>query len=283
MTPRQAAAKVAFAACVVCFVGAADPASAHGPIHEQIADITARIQRDPQNAALYLRRGDLLGLDGDCESALADFVAAERLAPRLGTLDLARGHALLRCGRLAAAREPLDRFLAAHPDHRGARALRARVLLALGDFRGAAGDYDRALAGLAGPAPDDYVARASAWAAAGEPERALRGLDEGIVRLGPIVSLELPAIEIELSRGRLDAALARVDTIAARTPRREPWLARRAEILERADRADEARAACEAALLGLAKARPTRTNRELEGRLQAMLARLNAGPRRHGE
>ena len=38
-------------------------------------------------------------------------------------------------------------------------------------------------------------------------DEALRGLDEGIKRLGPIVTLELYAIDLELAHKRYDSAL----------------------------------------------------------------------------
>ena len=258
---------------------AAGPVAAHGPIHEQIEALSARIDQDPRNGALYLRRGELWGQDGDCEAALADFGRAARLAPQLAVVDLARGRALLRAGRLAPAREALDRFLARDTDHPEASATRARVLMKLADYRGAARDYDRAIAGWERPEPEYYVERARAYAALGDLAQALRGLDEGIVKLGPIVSLELPAIEMELDGGHHEAALARVDVIATQAPRQEPWLARRGEILERAGRGADARRAYDAALGALGVARPTRATQELESRVRAALARLKA----HGD
>jgi len=106
-------------------------------------------------------------------------------------------------------------------------------------------------------------------------EQALRGLNDGIAKLGPIVSLQLPAIELELALGRHEAALARVDAVGAGAPRQEVWLARRGEILEQASRATDARRAYRAALLALEAARPTRATRELESRIQAALGRLD--------
>jgi predicted negative regulator of RcsB-dependent stress response len=71
----------------------------------------------------------------------------------------------------------------------------------------------------------------------------LRALDEGIERLGPLVALELPAIEIELAEGRWERALARVDRLAAQSPRQERWQTRRGDILLAAGRPAEARRA----------------------------------------
>jgi tetratricopeptide (TPR) repeat protein len=251
-------------------------ASAHGPLHEQIEALGTRIEQDPSDAMLYLRRGELLGLHGECDAALADFDSAAFLAPSLAAVELARGKALAEDGRLVPARLALDRFMARSPGHAEAHALRARVLLKLGDPRGAVEDYERAIAGWERPEPEYYLERARVLANLGDLGRAVRGLDEGIAKLGPVVSLELPAIDIELAAGRYERALARVDRIAARFPRRAPWLARRGEILERAGRLPEARQAYLEALETSRLARPTGATLELRARVARALARLGS-------
>jgi tetratricopeptide (TPR) repeat protein len=230
---------------------------AHDGVHEQIEEATHRIERDPGNGALYLARGELHRLHGDWPRALGDFDQAARLAPSLAAVDFARGRALLEAGRPAEAIAPLDRFLVGEPAHVDALVARARARDACGDHRGAAADFTRAISSAARPEPEYYVERARALDAAGAALDAIRGLDEGISRLGPVVSLELCAVDVERKAGLADAAVARIDRIAARSPRKESWLARRGEILEEAGRTREARAAYRAALDAL-RALPSR-------------------------
>ena len=52
-------------------------------------------------------------------------------------------------------------------------------------------------------------------------ERAVAGLDEGVQRLGPLVTLHLAAVELELDRGQHDRALARIE--ALRRVARRRW------------------------------------------------------------
>ena len=110
-------------------------------------------------------------------------------------------------------------------------------------------------------------------------EQALRSLDEGLARLGPIVTLELEAIDLELRLNRHDAALARLDGITARAPRKDSWLARRGAILERAGRPDQARAAYRAALDSLTsqseRIQQTRASATLAEELRADIERLD--------
>ena len=262
-------------AAALLFTAGAPRAAAHDGLHEQIAEVSARLKREPRSASLYLKRGELYRLHRDWRRAAADYDRAARLDPRLAAVDFARGRMFYEAGRHRAAKSALDRFLRAEPQHAEALTTRARVLARLGLRAEAAQDFTRALA-LA-PEPELFVERAAATAAAGAPHtrEALRGLDEGIARHGPLVTLQLPAIELELREGRYDAALARLDTVAAKSPRQESWLARRGDILLRAGRTQEARTAYAAALAALEKLpaprRRTRAVVELETRVRAAL------------
>src|SRR6059036_2535053 len=223
-------------------------AAAHGPIHEQIAALTNLLKEDPQNAALYLKRGELHSYHRHWPAALADYERAALLDPTLAAVDFARGKTLLHAGSPGQAKSALDRFLAKHPEHAEALATRARVLVILGERLAATADYTRAIAAmesLGRPKPEYYLERA----------RALTGK-------------------------RYDAALARLDTLASQSARKESWLVRRGEILEQAGRAAQARLAYEQALAAIeslpARHRTTETTAKLEAQIRAALARRNA-------
>ena len=263
-------------------------AAAHGAIDEQITTLASQIEEDPQNAALYLKRGELHSYHRDWDAAMADYDRAAQLDPTLAGVDLARGKTLLHAGSPTRAKSALDRFLAKHPEHAGALATRARVLVILGQRLAAAADYTRAIAAaerLDRPNPEYYLERARALAAegGGHVAQALHGLDEGVSRLGPIVALQLFAIEIELAGKRYNAALARLETLAAQSPRKEAWLAHRGDILKQAGRATEARLAYEQALAAIeslpARHRSIGATAKLEAEIRAALARGIA----HGE
>jgi predicted Zn-dependent protease len=226
---------------------------AHEGLHEQIAAITAKIKRDPKNASLYLQRGELYRLHHDWSRAAADYDRAERLQPALKIVDLARGKMLFESGRIQRAKFTLDRFLSQQPRHYEGLMTRARVLAKLGERSAAAKDFTQALSVSSVPEPELYLERARVLA--GDEQRvteALRGLDEGINKLGPVVTLQLAAIDLELQRNNYDAALTRLDQIAAQSERKEAWLVRRGEILKLAGRDDQARAAFNAALVAIA-------------------------------
>jgi tetratricopeptide (TPR) repeat protein len=234
-------------------------ANAHEGLHEQIVAVTAKIKRDPKNASLYLQRGELHRLHRDWRHAAADYDRAARLQPSLTIVDLARGKMLFESRRLQQAKFVLDRFLREQPNHVEGFITRARVLARMGARVQAAQDFTQALTLAPTPEPELYLERAQVLA---EDERyiedALRGLDEGIHRLGPLVTLQLLAIDLESRRKNYDAALSRMDLIAAQSERKEMWLVRRAEILRNAGRIEEARATFKAALFAIESLPPDR-------------------------
>jgi predicted Zn-dependent protease len=227
-------------------------ARAHEGLHEQIAAITAKIKRDPKNASLYLQRGELHRLHRDWLRAAADYDRAERLQPSLKTVELARGKMFLESGRLQRAKLTLDRFLTGQPDHYEGLITRARVLAKLGARIDAGKDFTQALSLSSLPEPELYLERANVLAADEQHiDEALTGLDEGLSKLGSLVTLQLAAIDLELRRKNYDRALARLDQIAAQSQRKEAWLVRRGEILTLAGRDEDARTAFNAALTAI--------------------------------
>lgn len=257
-------------------------ATAHRGVHEQIASASHRIEADPANAALYLQRGELYRLHGDWNRARADLERAAALDDSLMLVHLARGRMELDAGDARTAAAALDRFLTGQPRHAEGRLTRARALVRLGRLSAAVEDYGVAIAESSTPSPDLYYERAQALVRAARPDEALRGLDEGLVRLGVIPSLQRQAVEIELARKRWDAALSRLETIAIRAPRKESHLAEKGAILERAGRLREALDAYREALLRIAALpdhhRGTPAVRELSERLHSALQRHQQPP-----
>lgn len=251
--------------------------AAHGPLHEQIRALDDQLAASPTNAPLLVRRAELHRLDGTFSNAVADLATAGRIQPDLEALWWVRGRLHADTGQAAGAIEDFTRLIQRQPSLAGAFAERARAHEALGRLPEAAADYSEALRLLATPDPDLYLARARVERRRGPAHfaAALRGLDEGLDRLGPLVTLQLEAVDLEVALGRTDEAVRRLQVLAGRSARQEVWLVRQAEVLQAAGRPEEARQAWkDAARACLAlppRLRQSRATQELEKRIAAAL------------
>jgi predicted Zn-dependent protease len=251
----------------------AEALSAHPEIEDALIRLATQIAATPNEASLYLARGELYAKHAEWPLAEANFLRAAELSPHLPRLDIARGSLALATGHPDEACVLLTRALAVAPADPEVRILRGRAL-ALQKMRPAAlADYDVALRGIPAPSPELFLERAALF---DSPEEALQSLDEGISRLGPVVSLHLRALEIEISLGRTDEALVRIDRLAATSERRELWLKRRGDLLSSAGRPAEARAAYRAALAAIARLPDWFAQSPDTARLSAELVRLGA-------
>jgi len=227
-------------------------ARAHGEVHLLILELSRQIEAATNNPAqLYLERGELQREHGMWDTAGADYDRAAQLDPNLPGVDRCRGRLLADLGQLEEARAMFDQAIQRSPGDGESYVGRARVLARLGQRQAAIADYWRGLERLREPSPDYVVELARALAAEGQVKEALRALDEGIRKLGPILPLQGYALELELGRKDNDAALARLETILARAMRKETWFARRGDIFVEAGKVVEARKSYEAALAAI--------------------------------
>lgn len=247
----------------------ASPASAHGDLHEQIRLVTAQLRKDPKNAGLYHKRGEMHRAHAEYRAAFADYDRAEKLDAKLDVVLLSRGRALLETERFADARRMLTRFLEREPGHGIALQLRARAGAGLHTPTGheqAEADFRAAIAATPEPTPDLFLERSENLVVAGHASEAIEVLEEGLTKLPGVITLQMAALDLELRLQRFDAALARIDRLLAETSRKEALLARKAEILEQAGRPADATRAREDALQAIEALPPNK--RALESTLQ---------------
>ena len=259
--------------------------AAHPGIDEQIAKLDAEIEATPDDARLYLRRGELHRIHRDWSKAEADYGAALARDGQLRIAEFCLGRLKFEAGDPAQARAILSRYLTARPDDAEALAYRGRALVALGEPLAAAEDFSHAIRSWNGaPRPEHFLERARALDSAG-PEHvgaAIAGLDEGLRLLGEPVTLQLYAIDLELERRNYDGALARLQRIASQSVRQEPWLVRKATILEAAGRLEEARSAYRETLASIetlpSNRRGNKAVERLEQEARQALERLDLAP-----
>jgi len=214
---------------------------AHDGLHEQIIAVTEEIKKDPQNAALYLKRAELYRLHEEWQNSERDFARAEKIDGKLAVIDLGRGKLWLDARQYSKARRALEKFLKIEPQSFEGVITLARVCVKLRRTNAAVGYFSEAIRLAPKDSAEIYLERAETFIAAGKLPEALQGLDEGLRQFPNLVTLETAAIDLEIKRRNYDAALLRLDRLAATMERRESFLLRRGEILLIAKRRCEAR------------------------------------------
>jgi len=222
----------------------------HGPFHDRVEAASERIRQSPEVPALYLERALVYRDHGDWSEALADIDAAESLDPTGNLYLYYRGLVNLDAQRPSVAEDSLRAYVEARPDDPRGYLGRARALKRLGRFEEAAGDFERLAVLVSRPAPEFYVEWSDVLRRRGDVywPQALAVLEAGIARLGPVVTLVDPALDLETDMGAYESALARVQSLIERSQRAAAWLTRRGEILARAGRPEDAKQSFQAAI-----------------------------------
>jgi len=227
---------------LVAFAFAELPATAHQDLAALISKLTAQIGTNHNDLEALLQRADLYRLHTNWAEARNDYAAAQKLFPNSIPLLLGLAQLHVDMGQDSAARSSFDAVLSREPTNCPALFGRAQVLGRLVERKAAIADYTRGLALTPIARADQFLERAALQNAEYGPDAAIKGLDEGLARLGWMVTLQTAAIDLELKRHRPHEALARLATIITRANRKETWLVRKAEIHLAADETKEARA-----------------------------------------
>ena len=274
---------VTFLALAFCSV----TALAHGPGEERIEEISALLAEQGDQGILYAERGHIYMDNQYWQEAMDDFNKAALLDPGYVEYDLDRARLAYSTGNYLRALDFINLFLLRHDNATEDNATEALLIQArsyreLGQHRMAVISYEMALATVsiegARASPEWYVEFAGTLLLTGDKDKALQILQRGIERLGTVGVFQIMAVDLEVSLGRYDAALNRIDQLLNQSQRKDVWLARRADILFQAGRHEEAEKSYQQAWAALQQL-PQRlqnvpASKELAAALQARISTL---------
>ncbi len=214
---------------------------ADAAVNNRIQVLSQKIENDPARQELRLERSLAFVENNQPELALADIRAAETVGDPVEAA-FTHGLVLYQTGDYASARPYFDRYLQAYPLHRATLEYRARLLRDTGENRQALADYENLISLSNSLDPGYYLATARLMA--GLPDRgvaeALALLDARMAQLGPLISLERYAIELERNRGNFQGAMERMAGLDQRLRATPQWQVEIAELLVLAGKSEEA-------------------------------------------
>lgn len=250
------------------------PLIAHPDPSHTLEHLEEHLAESPDDPALLRQKAELLLATGHPELArpAVDRLLARATGEPENLLLDARAAAALKAPDAPAKASALT---TSHPRFAPGWNLLARIEHELGHPDPAIAAKRQYLDLALKPLPGDVLTCAT-WLAerarSGDAEAALAVLDQGLAKLGVLTGLQQKAIEIELKLDRHDAALRRLDSLAARYRPSVELSLQRAGILEQSDRPGEAAAAYDDAL-ALLDALPVK--RKQGSAYQEQLAAIN--------
>jgi tetratricopeptide (TPR) repeat protein len=199
------------------------------------------LAEDPSDVEARLRRAHYYRLNGQPEKALADLQQVARLAPDDARPHVERGFALAALGRNTEAEAELGAFISQTGGTVTAHAERARIRTLTGRPDLAIADLGSAIA--LGPSLELYLERGRLLEDQARYAEATEGYREGLARIGKSPLLQRALVNALIVQARYDDALTAIDAALARGQLETQWLVKRAEVLERMGRIEEAQEA----------------------------------------
>ena len=242
---------------LVCVVFSSNGnAFAHAGHDEQLLRINRAIEQQPDDQALYIRRGSIYCENRQFDDASADFEQAERLGPKV-VVAFERGVLYYRMGDFERATEYFNQYLEQFPQAAHAYEYRAWAARDTGNYPLAIADLHNYFDLLETPHPGNYIAAANMLHDMQQTGQALQLLDQGMEKIGLTPQLQRRAIELELERDQLSNAIARQDSLRSPLNANPLWKLQMAELLLQDKRDKAARKLAREAENELLQLRPT--------------------------
>jgi len=264
------------------WLATATPARAHEENSEVITKLNAQIAANPSDPELLLKRAEMHRIVQHWHAAETDYSRAAQLAPDRPVVGLAFATMWNDAAKPLLAIPLLDKFIEREPNNPAGFSERGRSHALLKHWPAAADDFAAAVKLNSQPSPQDFANWAGALSHQPSPGAAIAVLDQGLLALGNVASLEFMALDLEETNNLGAAALARLERMLARPGRKDALLVRKANLLVAAGNPGKARGALEQARAELADLpdgrRLTPATRKVAAEIETLRAQLAALP-----
>lgn len=236
---------------------------AHGNLHEQIEELTAQIEEQPDNAVLYVQRGLLHRSHGTYMEAVTDLQKALTLDETLEVVYIHLSQAYLQKEVADSALLHINHYLVSDPQNPTALMTKGDAYQQLGNSELAAVTYEKAIVLKGDKAKvQDYISWANATAET-NPQLALQCLEQGMQKFGPLITLQELALQFEIKNALYENAIQRIDKIMQPLQRKETWLVRKAEVFELSQQPQAAKATYHEAQKAIQQLKPRLQNTDV--------------------
>lgn len=196
---------------------------AHGDLHERINNVTEEIKEDPENPALYFKRGQLYFHHEEYDNALADYDKAIELGLNNDEIDYWKARLYLATDETDQGIEVVTRYLATHPDDVNATRIYAKLALAAGDTETAIIQFEQVLSLANTTLPENYMELVAVLRQTNNPDKALYWLEQGAHALGQLYVFDAEMIAIYEEMGQYTEVIAVYERLAEARNRKEGY------------------------------------------------------------
>ncbi|MFK8010347.1 MAG: tetratricopeptide repeat protein [Saprospiraceae bacterium] len=217
--------------------------SAHGDLDLQIERISKRIEKNPGDANLYLKRGQLYNQHKEPEKSKQDYLLARNLDDHLLITDLLLAQMFADNNEANAALPYVNLFLKNHPNHSIALITRAKIYQQMRQPDLCQKDLENALNHIVEPNPSHFISIAEAVLLTDDSNisEALDWLKKGEEKFGFDIVLKSKEVDLYVQNKQHENAILTIDKIMEHFQRKEKWLFQKAIIYEDAGEMDLAK------------------------------------------
>ena len=222
----------------------------HGDLDIQIELISKRIQEEPRNAKLHLKRGQLYVQHKEFNKGEQDYNIARKLDKNLLITDLLMAQLFSESNKAKVAMTYINIYLKNHPLHPTGLISRAKIYQQLGQSDLCQKDLESAIAEIKDPTPTHYISIAEAVLRndTSNVEEALSWLKKGGKKFSFDIVLKSKELDLYILNKQYENALAVIDQIMERFPRKEKWLFQKAMVYETTGNIEQAKTYYDATL-----------------------------------
>lgn len=198
-------------------------ANAHGDLHERINKLTVQIQDQPNNPALYLKRGQLYYQHQEYDSAEKDYLKAQQLAPDSVEVFYWKALLYLDMQRTTDGIKAAEACLKQRPNDVLTLRTYAKLLQQANRPVDAIGPLQQVIALADETLPENYLELSTVLANLGNDSLAIVCLQQGIADMGEVFTLKSALLHLYKKAGMFTEAIAEYTSMANKSARKETY------------------------------------------------------------
>ncbi|MEZ4781449.1 MAG: hypothetical protein R2816_07790 [Flavobacteriaceae bacterium] len=254
--------------------------NAHGDLTKRINIKTNEIKLNPNNPELYFDRGFLYQQHEEYDKATLDYKKAGELGFNDKLLDFRKAESYYKWGKHELALTASSAYLEKDQNDVKINKLHAQILFELKHFDKSFDHYKFFINTVEDPRPEDYIEFSLiSIAKYNDYNKAIDILENGIQKLGNVISLQLEKLEYYKKSNQVEKAIEQYNQFILNNKRNEFWYYKKAHYLYENNQISQCKIALEQSKLSISmlkdKIKNTQAVKELTKNINNLEKQIN--------